>query len=58
MYVFNFIISVPPDSVRIVDETGAERSSTIGPFAVGRTLVLTCLAKGGEWEWVGQPRSF
>ncbi|CAL4080277.1 unnamed protein product, partial [Meganyctiphanes norvegica] len=35
-------VIVPPDSVRIVDETGEEKSSTIGPYILGQTLSLKC----------------
>ena len=41
-------IPVPPDSVRIVDHTGVEKSSIIGPYVLGQTLSLTCVSKGGK----------
>ncbi|XP_069984723.1 nephrin-like [Penaeus vannamei] len=39
---------VPPDSVRIVDRNGNEKSSTIGPYVLGQTLSLKCVATGGR----------
>ncbi|XP_047738167.1 nephrin-like [Hyalella azteca] len=41
-------VIVPPDSVRIVDETDSEKSSMIGPYVLGQTLTLKCIAKGGR----------
>nr|XP_053638917.1 uncharacterized protein LOC128693318 [Cherax quadricarinatus] len=41
-------VIVPPDSVRILDINGNEKSSTIGPYVLGMTLTLKCVAKGGR----------
>ncbi|XP_071540010.1 protein turtle-like isoform X2 [Panulirus ornatus] len=41
-------VIVPPDSVRIVDINGNEKSSTIGPYVLGMTLTLKCIATGGR----------
>nr|XP_053634411.1 nephrin-like [Cherax quadricarinatus] len=41
-------VIVPPDSVRIVDINGNEKSSTIGPYVLGMTLILKCIATGGR----------
>ncbi|XP_069192808.1 uncharacterized protein [Procambarus clarkii] len=41
-------VIVPPDSVRIVDVNGNEKSSTIGPYVLGMTLTLKCVATGGR----------
>lgn len=40
---------MPPDSVRITNINGNELSSTIGPYVLGMTLVLKCIATGGEF---------
>ncbi|XP_042222543.1 nephrin-like isoform X2 [Homarus americanus] len=41
-------VIVPPDSVRILDINGNEKSSTIGPYVLGMTLTLKCVATGGR----------
>ncbi|XP_066943703.1 nephrin-like isoform X2 [Macrobrachium rosenbergii] len=41
-------VIVPPDSVRILDRNGEEKSSTIGPYVLGMTLTLKCVATGGR----------
>ena len=43
-----FSFAVPPVTVKIVDETGIEKSSTIGPYVLGQTLTLKCVAIGGK----------
>ncbi|KAK8743424.1 hypothetical protein OTU49_001440, partial [Cherax quadricarinatus] len=42
----NLTVIVPPDSVRILDINGNEKSSTIGPYVLGMTLTLKCVATG------------
>nr|XP_053634346.1 nectin-2-like [Cherax quadricarinatus] len=44
----NLTVIVPPDSVRILDINGNEKSSTIGPYVLGMTLTLKCVATGGR----------
>ena len=43
-----FYISVPPNTPTIIDESGSEARNVVGPYMVGDTVVLKCIAFGGK----------
>lgn len=42
--------SVPPDRISIKDESGAERTSVVGPYSEGDTINLYCEVFGGKYS--------
>lgn len=42
--------SVPPDRISIKDESGAERTSVVGPYSEGDTINLYCEVFGGKYR--------
>ena len=44
----SFTFSVPPKDPVIVDESGIEASATIGPYAEGSTVEVSCEVSGGK----------
>ena len=43
------IFPVPPTTSVLLDEKGSEVASSVGPYNVGGTLILTCDILGGKW---------
>ena len=43
-----FLCSVPPTISVLLDEKGSEVETSVGPYNVGGTLILTCDILGGE----------
>ena len=43
-----FISLVPPKRPVIVDESGVEASTTIGPYAEGVSVEVSCEVSGGK----------
>lgn len=42
--------SVPPDRISVKDESGAERTSVVGPYSEGDTINLYCEVFGGKYS--------
>ena len=43
-----YFFPVPPNKPTIFDESGREVRDVIGPYLEGDTIVLKCIASGGE----------
>ena len=43
-----FYISVPPKKPTIFSERGEEAIGTVGPYMIGDSVALKCIAVGGE----------
>lgn len=41
---------MPPDRISIKDESGAERTSVVGPYSEGDTINLYCEVFGGKYR--------
>ena len=41
-------VSVPPKKPTIFNERGEEALGTVGPYMIGGSVVLKCIAVGGE----------
>ena len=48
MLLISSIFPVPPTTSVLLDEKGSEVSSSVGPYNVGGTLILTCDILGGK----------
>lgn len=40
--------AVPPQKIIILDESGIERTSVVGPYSEGSNLLLRCDVYGGK----------
>lgn len=47
-----FLFLVPPKRPVIVDESGIEASTTIGPYAEGVSVEVSCEVSGGKSKLV------
>ena len=44
----NFFFLVPPDKPKIYEERGQEVRMKLGPYKIGDTILLKCVATGGK----------
>ena len=47
MFYSSFI--VPPDKPKIYEERGQEVRLKLGPYKIGDTILLKCVANGGKY---------
>ena len=45
---FAFFFLVPPDKPKIYEEWGQEVRMKLGPYKIGDTILLKCVATGGK----------
>lgn len=51
--MLSVIVSVPPQKPKVFDERGQEVQLKLGPYKVGDTVILKCVASGGNETIIG-----